>query len=104
MARISADPHALVGEQPAVSAVGDTISAILARLSTVLDSAGACWGDDDAGAVFARQYLPAGAAVRDVLVRTAASIRLTAQEVGTVAGILSVAERDAGAAWESDPS
>jgi hypothetical protein len=65
MSGFTVDPSGLGSNAPVYGAHADEVAAIHLRLASRLDAEGACWGNDDAGTAFARQYVgPALAALR----------------------------------------
>jgi hypothetical protein len=82
------DGPALRLAQPGLDAVASYAGEVLRRLAGILDAEGACWGADEMGATFAREYVPATAQTRAAIqdlregVRTAgAAVLLVAQRV-----------------------
>jgi hypothetical protein len=61
------DTAGLRGAEPAVRYLSSSAASVLARLTGVLDAAGACWGSDQTGTAFAESYLPGAQLVRDAL-------------------------------------
>lgn len=101
MVQIGADPAGVAAQRSGVAGVGATVTDILAQLTSALDAEGDCWGDDAAGAAFAERYLPAAAAVGNVLAGAASGIDEVAARLVAVAGILDTAEQGARARWEA---
>lgn len=65
MSGFTVDPAGLSSNAAVYGAHADEVAAIHLRLATRLDAEGACWGNDEAGIGFARQYVgPALSALR----------------------------------------
>ncbi|TDD91639.1 WXG100 family type VII secretion target [Saccharopolyspora karakumensis] len=52
------DPEALRGASPKFDASSDKLQSALDKLNGVLQAEGQCWGGDEAGQEFAKNYLP----------------------------------------------
>ncbi len=55
----SIDPATVRSAAAAFTSVGDQLSGVFAQLSTAIESAGRCWGGDQYGTSFEKEYLPA---------------------------------------------
>ena len=58
MSGFTADTNAMQDHGAAFGPVGEQIAGIYTKLLGRLNSAGDCWGDDEAGRQFAKQYVP----------------------------------------------
>ncbi|GAB2721991.1 WXG100 family type VII secretion target [Nocardia thraciensis] len=52
------DPDAMRATQPKFAALADTVKTALADLRQVIDAEGECWGGDETGQAFAKNYTP----------------------------------------------
>lgn len=65
MSGFTVDPSGLSSNADVYGAHADEVAQIHLTLATKLDAEGSCWGNDEAGTQFARQYIgPALAALR----------------------------------------
>ncbi|MFI1239739.1 hypothetical protein [Nocardia salmonicida] len=58
MSSLKADPQALRGTQPSFTSVADTITTGTQKLAAVIAAEGECWGNDEIGQSFAKNYTP----------------------------------------------
>lgn len=58
MSSLNLDPAALRGTQPSFTSVADTITTGAKALAAVIAAEGECWGNDEIGAAFAKNYTP----------------------------------------------
>ncbi|MEU4319010.1 hypothetical protein AB0F85_16360 [Nocardia fluminea] len=58
MSSLKADPQALRGTQPSFTSVADTITTGVQKLAAVIAAEGECWGSDEIGQSFAKNYTP----------------------------------------------
>lgn len=58
MSGFDVDPEALRGASPKFDGAADKLQAALNRLNGVLQAEGQCWGGDDAGQEFSKDYVP----------------------------------------------
>ncbi|MDA3649552.1 WXG100 family type VII secretion target [Saccharopolyspora indica] len=65
MTSFDVDPEALRGASPKFDTAADKLQAALDKLNGVLHAEGNCWGGDDAGQQFAKDYEPASASAGD---------------------------------------
>lgn len=52
------NPEALLGASPKFDASSDKLQSALDKLNGVLQAEGECWGGDEAGQEFAKNYVP----------------------------------------------
>ncbi|WP_280268033.1 WXG100 family type VII secretion target [Nocardia wallacei] len=52
------DPDAMRATQPKFAALADTVKTALADLRRVIEAEGECWGSDETGQAFAKNYTP----------------------------------------------
>jgi hypothetical protein len=64
------DPSGLSGNAKVYGAHADEVAAIHLTLATKLDAEGACWGNDQAGAAFARSYVGSAVAALGLMIET----------------------------------
>lgn len=64
MSSLKADPQALRGTQPSFTSVADTITTGAQKLAAVIAAEGECWGNDEIGQSFAKNYTPVSSPVR----------------------------------------
>jgi len=55
---LEVDPQALRATQPSFTSVADTITTAAAALARVIADEGECWGNDEIGQAFAKNYTP----------------------------------------------
>lgn len=65
MSGFDVDPEALRGASPKFDTAADQLRAALDKLNGVLQAEGNCWGGDDAGQQFAKDYEPASTSATD---------------------------------------
>ncbi|MFD3704971.1 WXG100 family type VII secretion target [Nocardia sp. NPDC058658] len=58
MSSVNIDPEALRNTQPGFVAVASTITTAAQTLAAVIAAEGECWGGDEVGAAFAKNYTP----------------------------------------------
>ncbi len=58
MSSVNIDPEALRNTQPGFVAVASTITTAAQALAAVIAAEGECWGGDEIGAAFAKNYTP----------------------------------------------
>ncbi|MEV0075809.1 WXG100 family type VII secretion target [Nocardia neocaledoniensis] len=58
MTSVKVDPDGLRNTQPAFAAVASTITTAAQQLAAVIAAEGECWGGDEIGAAFAKNYTP----------------------------------------------
>lgn len=55
---LEVDPQALRATQPSFTSVADTITTAAAALARAIADEGECWGTDEIGQAFAKNYTP----------------------------------------------
>lgn len=58
MSGFAVDPSGLSANAPIYGAHADEVAAIHLTLASKLDAEGDCWGNDQAGTAFSKQYVP----------------------------------------------
>ncbi|MCA2210146.1 MULTISPECIES: type VII secretion target [Nocardia] len=58
MSSLNVDPDGLRNTQPAFTSVASTITTAAQQLAAVIAAEGECWGGDEIGAAFAKNYTP----------------------------------------------
>ncbi|MFE1593265.1 type VII secretion target [Nocardia sp. NPDC058705] len=58
MSSVNVDPEALRNTQPGFVAVASTITTAAQALAAVIAAEGECWGGDEVGSAFAKNYTP----------------------------------------------
>ncbi|MBE9373049.1 WXG100 family type VII secretion target [Saccharopolyspora sp. HNM0983] len=67
MSGMDVDPEALRSQAPKFGSAADAVGEVLDTLSAAIEAEGECWGTDDAGQEFAKNYSPATDQARDGL-------------------------------------
>ncbi|MFD3509567.1 type VII secretion target [Nocardia sp. NPDC058666] len=58
MSSVDVDPDGLRNTQPGFASVASTITTAARALAAVIAAEGECWGGDEVGAAFAKNYTP----------------------------------------------
>lgn len=90
MSGMDVDPEALRSAAPKVAATSDAVGDVLDKLTAAIEAEGDCWGTDDSGQAFAKDYSPAVEQVRDGLDNAVTMLEQVHEEL-----------TDTAATWES---
>jgi uncharacterized protein YukE len=71
----TADPAATRAGAAELDPLADQVDGVREALATVIGSAGACWGGDEAGQAFAKEYVPGAQSAVEVLTGLAEHLR-----------------------------
>ncbi|MFD6391576.1 WXG100 family type VII secretion target [Nocardia sp. NPDC060259] len=88
MSSLNVDPAALRGTQPSFTTVADTITTGVQALAAVIAAEGECWGNDEIGQAFAKNYTPGVESGQKAVTGLATAMTQTGQNMVTIADAL----------------
>jgi uncharacterized protein YukE len=86
------DTDALRGAEPAFDMLASAVDGVLSRLTATLDAQGRCWGADDVGQSFEKDYLDGVSNTRDDMATLRDSVAQIGQSVLAAADAVDAAE------------
>ncbi|MGW6724373.1 hypothetical protein ACWF9G_00585 [Nocardia sp. NPDC055029] len=88
MSSLNVDPEALRGTKPSFDSVAATITTGAQALAAVIAAEGECWGNDEIGEAFAKNYTPGVESGQKAVTGLATVMTQTGENMVTIANAL----------------